>query len=71
MENGVHNRANGKGLPNDAFESDFASFKTSADDADTEIVPRTVTYTPIAGLSNFLNICPRKFFDWKYIKVAG
>jgi hypothetical protein len=64
----LRNTRYGKGLPNDAFESDFASFKTSADDADTEIVPRTVTYTPIAGLKRqvfrgYYSDNPRHFLD--------
>jgi hypothetical protein len=64
----LRNPRYGKGLPNDAFESDFASFKTSADEADTEIVPRTVTYTPIAGLKRqvfrgYYSDNPRHFLD--------
>ena len=31
----------GKGLPNSAFESDFASFKTSANECETQITPYT------------------------------
>jgi hypothetical protein len=46
----LRNTRYGKGLPNSAFESDFASFKTSADESDVELVPRTVTVTPLAGL---------------------
>jgi hypothetical protein len=64
----LRNTRYGKGLPNDAFESDFASFKTSADDADTEIVPRTVTVTPVAGLKRqvfrgYYSDNPRHFLD--------
>jgi hypothetical protein len=47
----LRNTRYGKGLPNDAFESDFASFKTSADEADTLIVPITVVVTPVAGIT--------------------
>jgi hypothetical protein len=39
-----------KDYPDSAFESDFASFKTSADECDIEVVPRTETVTPVAGL---------------------
>jgi hypothetical protein len=46
----LRNTRYGKGLPNSAFESDFASFKTSADECDIEVVPRTETVTPVAGL---------------------
>ena len=47
----LRNTRYGKGLPDDAFESDFASFKTSADEADTLIVPRTEIVTPVAGIT--------------------
>jgi hypothetical protein len=47
----LRNTRYGKGLPDDAFESDFASFKTSANEADTLIVPRTVIVTPVAGIT--------------------
>jgi hypothetical protein len=47
----LRNSRYGKGLPDNAFESDFASFKTSANVADTLIVPRTITVTPVAGLT--------------------
>ena len=46
----LRNTRYGKGLPDSAFESDFASFKTSADECDIEVVPRTETVTPVAGL---------------------
>lgn len=46
----LRNNRYGKGLPDSAFESDFASFKTSANDADTLIQPRTTTVTEVAGL---------------------
>ena len=46
----LRNTRYGKGLPDSAFESDFASFKTSADECDTEVVPRTEIVTPVAGL---------------------
>ena len=46
----LRNTRYGKGLSDSAFESDFASFKTSADECDIEVVPRTETVTPVAGL---------------------
>ncbi len=46
----LRNNRYGKGLPDSAFESDFASFKTSANDADTLIQPRTTSVTEVAGL---------------------
>jgi hypothetical protein len=46
----LRNTRYGKGLPDSAFESDFASFKTSADECDIEVVPRTEIVTPLAGL---------------------
>jgi hypothetical protein len=64
----LRNTRYGKGLPDDAFESDFDSFKTSADDADTEIVPRTIVATPVAGLkrqdfNGYYSDNPRHFLD--------
>ena len=50
----LRNSRYGKGLPDSAFESDFASFKTSATDADTLIQPRTTTITQVAGLTQEL-----------------
>src|SRR6056300_1451393 len=47
----LRNTRYGKGLPYDAFEANFASFQTSANEADTLIQPRTVTVTPVAGLT--------------------
>ncbi len=47
----LRNTRYGKGLPDDAFEPNFASFQTSANEADTLIQPRTVTITPVAGLT--------------------
>jgi hypothetical protein len=47
----LRNTRYGKGLPDDAFEPNFASFQTSANQADTEIVPRTIVVTPEAGLT--------------------
>ena len=35
----LRNNRYGKGLPNSAFESDFASFKTSANECETQITP--------------------------------
>jgi hypothetical protein len=46
----LRNTRYGKGLPDSAFESDFASFKTSADECDIEVVPRTEIVTPLSGL---------------------
>jgi hypothetical protein len=37
----LRNTRYGKGLPNSAFESDFASFKTSANECETQITPYT------------------------------
>jgi len=45
----LRNTRYGKGLLDSAFESDFASFKTSADECEEEIVPRTETATGVAG----------------------
>jgi hypothetical protein len=47
----LRNSRYGKGLPDDAFESNFASFQTSANEADTLIVPRTEVVTPVAGIT--------------------
>ena len=47
----LRNTRYGKGLPDDAFEPNFASFQTAANEADTLIQPRTVTVTPVAGLT--------------------
>ena len=47
----LRNTRYGKGIPDSAFESDFASFKTSANEADTLIVPRTEVFTPVAGIT--------------------
>ena len=47
----LRNSRYGKGLPDSAFESDFASFKTSANDADTLIQPRTTSVVQTAGLT--------------------
>lgn len=47
----LRNNRFGKGLPNDAFEANFASFQTSANEADTEIVPRTVVVVPQPGIT--------------------
>ena len=46
----LRNNRYGKGLPDSAFESDFASFKTSATESDTLIQPRTTSVTEVAGL---------------------
>ena len=46
----LRNTRYGKGLPDSAFESDFASFKTAATDADTLIQPRTEVFSSTAGL---------------------
>jgi len=64
----LRNTRYGKGLPNDAFESDFASFKTSADEADIEIQPRTEIYTPVVGLkrqdfNGYYSDNPRHFLN--------
>ncbi len=47
----LRNTRYGKGLPDDAFEANFASFQTSANEADTLIVPRTEVVTPVAGIT--------------------
>lgn len=46
----LRNSRYGKGLPDSAFESDFASFKTSATESDILIQPRTTSVTEVAGL---------------------
>ena len=50
----LRNSRYGKGLPDSAFESDFASFKTSATDADSIIQPRTEVFSSLAGLKQQL-----------------
>jgi len=50
----LRNSRYGKGLPDSAFESDFASFKTSATDADSIIQPRTEVFSSLAGLKQEL-----------------
>ena len=50
----LRNSRYGKGLPDSAFETNFASFKTVATEADTLIQPRTTTVTQVAGLSQDL-----------------
>jgi hypothetical protein len=50
----LRNSRYGKGLPDSAFESDFASFKTSATDADTLIQPRTEVFSSTAGFKQQL-----------------
>jgi len=64
----LRNTRYGKGLPDSAFESDFASFKTSADECEEEIVPRTEIVTPIGGLiredyNGYYNDNPRFFLN--------
>jgi len=46
----LRNTRYGKGLPDSAFETNFASFQTVATDADTLIQPRTTSVTVVAGL---------------------
>jgi len=46
----LRNSRYGKGLPDSAFESDFASFKTSATESDILIQPRTTSVTQSTGL---------------------
>ena len=46
----LRNSRYGKGLPNSAFETNFTSFQTAANDADTLIVPRTVSTSSVPGL---------------------
>ena len=55
----LRNSRYGKELPDSAFESGFTSFVTSANEADTEIVPRTVSVTQISGMQ-------RKTFNGYY-----
>jgi hypothetical protein len=64
----LRNSRYGKGLPDSAFESDFASFKTSANVCDEQITPRTETVTPIGGLiredyNGYYNDNPRFFLN--------
>ena len=47
----LRNTRYGKGLPDSAFETNFTSFQTSANDADTLIQPRTTSVTQTAGLT--------------------
>jgi len=47
----LRNTRYGKGLPDSAFETNFASFQTVANDADTLIQPRTTSVTQTAGLT--------------------
>ncbi len=46
----LRNTRYGKGLPDSAFETNFASFQTVATEADTLIQPRTTSVTEVAGL---------------------
>ena len=50
----LRNNRYGKGLPDSAFESDFASFKTAATDSDTVIQPRTEVFSSVAGFKQQL-----------------
>jgi len=50
----LRNSRYGKGLPDSAFESDFASFKTAATDSDTVIQPRTEVFSSLAGFKQQL-----------------
>jgi len=50
----LRNSRYGKGLPDSAFESDFASFKTAATDADSIIQPRTEIFSSVAGFKQQL-----------------
>ena len=50
----LRNSRYGKGLPDSAFESDFASFKTAATDSDTVIQPRTEIFSSVAGFKQQL-----------------
>ncbi len=50
----LRNTRYGKGLPDNAFETNFASFQTSATDSDTLIQPRTTSVSSQAGLFNEL-----------------
>ena len=68
----LRNNRYGKGIPDDAFETNFASFQTSANEADTEIVPRSITVTPVAGITKqdingYYNDRPSFFVD-KFIR---
>jgi len=47
----LRNSRYGKGLPDSAFETNFASFQTVATEADTLIQPRTTSVTQTAGLT--------------------
>jgi len=46
----LRNTRYGKGLPDNAFETNFASFQTSATDSDTLIQPRTTSVSSQPGL---------------------
>jgi len=46
----LRNTRYGKGLPDSAFETNFASFQTSATESDTLIQPRTTSVSSQAGL---------------------
>src|SRR5210317_732049 len=46
----LRNTRYGKGLPDSAFETNFASFQTSATESDILIQPRTTTVTQSTGL---------------------
>jgi hypothetical protein len=46
----LRNSRYGKGLPNDAFEDEYDTFKTSANTADVEIVPYTTILSSAVGL---------------------
>ena len=64
----LRNSRYGKGLPDSAFETNFTSFQTAANDADTLIVPRTVSVSSIPGLihelySGYYDDDPNFFID--------
>ena len=64
----LRNSRYGKGLPDSAFESDFASFKTSANVCDEQITPRTETVTGLSGFkrqdfNGYYNDNPRFFIN--------
>ena len=64
----LRNSRYGKGLPDSAFETNFTSFQTAANDADTLIVPNTVDVSSVPGLihefySGYYNDDPNFFID--------
>jgi len=72
----LRNTRYGKGLPDNAFETNFASFQTSATDSDTLIQPRTTSVSSQPGLfselyKGYYNDYPSFFLNRSPISSAN